>query len=134
MKINYNQLLIGQNECGDIVTADVKDGKITCLNQYYLIMGDNSYDGNNYLECVGCGGDETINGVKYERGMEIAEPTPFFICKGKEEIVLNEDYYEANGSYCGECGVFHDTEQYDNVSFVILNDCELYCKSCVTQV
>ena len=132
MKINYNQILIGQNEYGDLVTADIKDGKISCLNQYCLIMGSHTYDGNNYLECIGCGGDEIVNGVTYKRGMEIAEDmTPFFDNDTLKEIITSEDFYEANGSYCSECGTFHDMDQYHNVSFTILNDCELYCKDCV---
>ena len=133
MKINYDQILIGQSEYGEIITADMKDGKIRTLNQYCLIQGDASYDGNNYLECTGCGGDYTINGIEYKRGMELAEDLkPFFICEGTEEIITSEDFYEADGSSCSECGTFHTMDQYHNVSYVILNDCELYCKSCVT--
>lgn len=130
MKINYDQILIGKDKHGDFVTADHKDGKITTLNQYVLIDENNSYDGNFYLVCWGRGGDFTVGGQTFKRGMEITEDfKPLNI--SEEELELLESAYESNGSFCKECGTFHDTDQYGDVSYTILNDCELYCKTCV---
>jgi len=130
---NDNEIVLGQHEYGELYTADIKDGIITRINGYYIISKHISYDGNTYMECCSAGGDATINGITYTRGMLISEDhEPFFNCEGLEEIVENNDFYEANGFYCGECGTFHNSDQYHNVSYVILNECEVFCKTCVS--
>jgi hypothetical protein len=130
MKINYDQILIGKDSGGEIITADHKDGKITCLNMYVLIHPTESYDECYYLVCWGCGGDYDIEGHVFTRGMSISEdfePLGFT----EEELENIENAYEGHGSFCSSCGTFHDTEgQYGNLSYTIL-DCELYCKDCV---
>lgn len=131
MKINYDQILIGQNEYGDLVTADMNsDGTIRTVNQYAFIGKDNTADGNNYIHCVGCGGNETVNNIEYDRGMKLAEDhEPFFHDDELKQIILDEDFYQADGSYCGVCGVFHDTEDSYNPTFFVL-DYEIVCKTC----
>ena len=129
-----NKVLLGQSEYGELYYAEVnEDGTIRGFDGYYLIDGERTYDGNNYLDnCSWCH-SVTINGVTYKSGMKLAENIePFFQDEDLKQIILDEDYYEAHGSYCEECGTFHDTEQYGNgLSYVILNDCEFYCKGCV---
>ncbi len=130
MKINYDQILIGKDEHGDFITADHKDGKITTLNQYVLIDENNSYDGNFYLVNWRCGGDFTVGGQTFRRGMKITEDfKPLNI--SEEELELLENAYDGNGSFCEECGTFHDTEQYYDVSFTITDCGGFYCKTCV---
>ena len=124
--------VIGQARYDGIVFAEVEDNKIKNIYSKYLEHKNRTYDGNNYLTESGWGGEYEVNGVTYKRGTELAEDfEPFFDDEETKEIILNEDYYTANGHTCSACGTFHDTEQYYNISFVILNDCELYCKSCV---
>ena len=132
MEINFNQILIGQDKNGTLITADMyEDGTIRTINDYVLIHKEESYDDNYYLVCWGCGGNAEVNGVTYSRGMKLAEDhVPFFNDEKVKQIILNEEAYEANGSFCAECGTFHDTEQYYDVSFIITEDCEVLCKSC----
>lgn len=45
--------------------------------------------------------------------------------------MLEEDFYYAEGHHCEECGTFHDTEQYYDVSYTITEHGGFYCKTCV---
>lgn len=134
MKINFNQILIGQDKDGTLITADMnEDGTIRTINDYVLIHKSESYDENYYITCWGCGGNATVNDITYGRGMKLAENhTPFFHDEEVKQIILSEDFYEASGSFCSECGTFHDTEQYYDHSFIITEDCEVLCKTCAT--
>jgi hypothetical protein len=124
--------IIGQSKYGEIVRAEMDGNKIKSLSSGHIEHPDNTYDGNTYFTEGSWGGDYTVNGIIFKRGMELAENfEPFFSDDETKRIILEEDFYEAHGSYCSDCGTFHDTEQYHNVSFTILNDCELYCKDCV---
>lgn len=122
--------VIGE-QYGQVVFAKMEGNQIKRLFSKYLEHKDTTYDGNNYLTESSCGGEYTVNDVTYKSGMELAEDfQPFFEDTLLRDIVLNEDYYEANGHSCSECGTFHDTDQYYNLSFVVI-DCDLYCKQCV---
>jgi hypothetical protein len=133
MKINYDEILIGESEHGNaIITADMKDGKIRTLNEYWFIGKDNSADDNNYITCCGCGGAYNVGGVTYDRGMELAEDhEPFFQDEDLKQIILDNDFYCTHGSHCAECDTFHDTEDNYNPTYIIDDQyCELVCKSC----
>lgn len=124
--------LIGEID-GQVIFASMDNNKIKRLSSYYIEYPENTYDGNMYLTESSCGGDWTLNNITYKTGMELAEDfEPFFrdIDGDIKEAVINEKYYHAYGSWCSECGTFHDTEQYYDLSFVITEDCEVLCKSC----
>jgi len=124
--------VIGQIE-GQVIFATMENNTIKRLHSSYIEFPENTYDGNMYLTDRPSGGEWTINNVTYKNGMELAEDfKPYFEDEDIKEKILNEDYYTAYGSWCSSCGKFHDTEQYYNLSYVILDDCELYCKECVT--
>lgn len=132
MYLRDNEILLGQNSCGDIVVAELKDDKIRGFNTYWFIDRERSYDGCYYVSMNGWCHDVEINGVTYKSGMKLAKDnvTPFFEDDNVKENI--EDAYQDEGSYCSECGTFHATDQYHNVSYVILNECELFCKDCVS--
>jgi len=133
MKINYDQILLGQSTDGAIITADVKDGVITCLNDYCLIHKSETADNNNYLVNWGCGGNATVNGKLYGRGTILAEDhKPTFTDDDIKQIILEDEFYTTNGSFCEECNTFHDTEEVYNPTFVLLDDCTFLCKTCAT--
>jgi hypothetical protein len=133
MEINYDQILIGQSTDGAIITADIKEGVITCINDYCLIHKSETSDNQNYLVNWGCGGNATVNGKLYGRGSIIAEDhEPTFIDDGVKQIILDDEYYTTNGSFCEECNTFHDTEEAYNPTFVIFDDCTFLCKTCAT--
>ena len=127
-----SEVLLGQDQWS-VVYAEIKEDRtIRGFNTYDLVDRDNSYDGNYYLSMNGWCHDVEINGVTYKSGMKLAEEvTPHFENQDVAEIVTNEDFYFDEGHYCSECGTFHSSEQYYNVSYVILNECELFCKTCV---
>ena len=126
------QKIIGETQYGDIVIAELKDGKISSIGAGNFVYSDQTYDGNTYLAKHSWGGEYTVNGIVYKRGVEILEDfTPFINDEALKQIINDEDYYEAEGCYCEECGTFHDTEQYYDVSFVITEHGGFYCKSCV---
>lgn len=123
--------IIGQSEYGEIVRAEMDGNIIKSLSSGHIEHKDNTYDGNTYFTSGSWGGDYEVNGITYKRGMELAEDfDPFFENDSYKQIMLNEEYYDANGSWCSECGTFHDTEQYYDVSYIITEDCELLCKGC----
>jgi len=126
----YDEIVIGQNEYSDLITASVKDGVITTINDYRFIHRDNSADDNNYLVQWGWGGDAEVNGVTYKRGLKIDETLePFFESKELKELIENDDIYVTNGSFCEECGTFHDTEDYSR-TYVATDHGGFYCKGC----
>jgi hypothetical protein len=124
--------VIGETSYSGILFADMDGNKIKDVHTKYIEHKDRTYDGNNYLTFSSSGGSYVVDGVTYERGMELAEDfEPFFEDEETKNIILNEDYYNGEGHHCSDCGTFHNTDQYYNLSYVILNDCELFCKSCV---
>ena len=127
-----NKILLGQSQYGEVYFAEVKDGLIKGFDGYMFIDKDQSYDENNYLHHCSWTHSITINGLTYTSGVKLAENIePFFQDEDIKQIILNDECYYGEGSFCSDCGIFHDTEQYHNVSYTILDDCELYCKTCV---
>jgi len=126
------QILLGQQDYNTIIFAEVKDGKIKGFNGYDYISSAQSYDENRYLSMCSWTHEETINGVTYKSGMLIDKDKvkPYFSELDLEGIIKNEDFYFAEGHFCGKCGTFHDSEQYYDHSYVVV-DCEVYCKDCV---
>jgi hypothetical protein len=115
---------------GQAIFADMDGNKIKRLSSYYVEHADNTYDGNTYLSDSSFGGEWTLNNVTFKSGMELAEDfEPIFDDESIKDILVNEDYYHANGSHCDECGTFHDTEQYYDISYII-GDGYLLCKTC----
>lgn len=125
--------VIGQSSYGEIVRAEMDGNIIKSLSSGHIEYPENTYDGNTYFSSGSWGGDYKVNNITYKRGMELAEDfKPFFEDDKVKQIILDEDYYNAEGSWCGECGTFHDTEQYYDISYIITEDCELICKSCAS--
>jgi len=128
------QILLGQDRYCTIIFAEMKDGKIRGFSGYDYISSADSYDNNRYLSMCQWTHEVEINGVTYKSGMLLDENkiTPFFKELDLEGIIKNENFYFAEGSYCAECGIFHDTaDQYMGHSFVIV-DCEVFCNDCVS--
>lgn len=127
------KVLLGQCKYGEIIFAELnEDRTIRGFDGYYLYDSERTYDGENYLDNCSWTHSVEINGVTYKSGMKLAEDiVPFFEDDDVKQIMLDEDYYTDHGMTCSECGTFHSTEQYGNVSYTILNECELYCKTCV---
>jgi len=126
-----DKILLGQNEYNEIFFAEIKDGKIRGFNGYYVIDPDNSYDNNRYLDCCSWSHDVTINGITYKSGMILAlDHVAFFHDDELKQIILDEDFYYAEGSYCDECGTFHDLEQYYDQSYIITEGGAVLCKTC----
>ena len=124
--------LIGEQQYGTIVFAKMDGNKIKSLYSKNIEHADRTYDGNVYLTDSCWGGEYEVGGKIYEKGMELAEDfVPHFETESTREIIENNDYYEANGSWCDVCGTFHDTDQYYDLSFIV-NEYGLVCKSCAT--
>jgi len=125
--------VLGQEQYGAIIMAEMKGNKIESISSGYIEHSDNTYDGNTYFTKSSWGGDYTdFQGRVFKRGEELEENfTPAFQDEGAEQIMLEEDYYHAEGHHCEECGTFHDTEQYYNLSYVITEHGGFYCKTCV---
>jgi hypothetical protein len=49
----------------------------------------------------------------------------------KEWKELEETYESEHLSFCDECGIAHEIDQYHNPSFVISDGGGFYCKSCI---
>lgn len=117
---------------GQAIFADMDGNKIKSLSSYYIEHKDNTYDGNTYLTENSWGGEWTLNDITFQKGTELAEDfEPIFEDESIKDIIENEDYYHAHGTYCDKCGTFHDTEQYYNVSFIETEDSTFLCKTCV---
>lgn len=126
------QKIIGQTQHGDIVIAELSDGKIRSIGAGNFVYSDQTYDGNTYLTKHSWGGEYTVNGIVYKSGVEIPEDfTPVINDEAVKQIIDDEDYYEAEGHYCEECGTFHDTDQYYDLSYTVTEYGGFYCKSCV---
>lgn len=124
--------VIGQ-ESGQVIFAIMEGNTIKRLYSNYIEYPDNTYDGNTYLTDSSSGGSYEVNGVTYKAGMELAEDfEPFFDDEEIKETILNEQYYTSYGSWCEECGKFHDTEQYYNLSYIITEDGAFLCKTCAS--
>lgn len=125
--------VLGQEEYGAIIVAEMDGNTIKSISSGYIEHSDNTYDGNTYFSKSSWGGDYTdFQGRVFKRGEELEEDfTPAFQDEGAEQIMLEEDFYHAEGHHCEECGTFHDTEQYYDVSFVITEHGGFYCKTCV---
>lgn len=124
--------LIGEQQHGTIVFAEMDGNKIKSLYSKNIEHADRTYDGNTYLTDSCWGGEYEVGGKIYQKGMELAEDfVPHFETESTREIIENNDYYEANGSWCDVCGTFHDTDQYYDLSFIV-NEYGLVCKSCAT--
>ena len=125
--------VLGQEEYGAIIVAEMDGNTIKYISSGYIEHSDNTYDGNTYFSKSSWGGDYTdFQGRVFKRGEELEEDfTPAFQDEGAEQIMLEEDFYHAEGHHCEECGTFHDTEQYYDVSFVITEHGGFYCKTCV---
>jgi len=129
MKI-YGEIVIGQSEYGDLITAEIKDDKIRGFNDYQFIHKDNSADNNYYLVNWGWSHSVEVNGITYESGMKIDENLePFFENEELKELIENDDVYVTNGSFCEKCGTFHDTDDYSR-TYVITDHGGFYCKGC----
>jgi len=129
-----NEILLGQCQYGEIIFAEInEDRTIRGFSGHWFYDSEQTYDGNNYIENCQWTHSVEINGVTYKSGMKLAENIePFFIDEDIKQVMLDEDYYTDHGMTCSECGTFHSTEQYSNVSYTILNEyCELFCKTCV---
>lgn len=128
------EVLLGQCEYGEIIFfAEItEDRTIRGFSGHWFYDSEQTYDGNNYISNCSWTHDVEINGVTFKSGMKLAENIePFFIDEDIKQIMLDEDYYTDDGHNCSECGTFHSIEQYHDVSYTILNECELYCKTCV---
>jgi hypothetical protein len=126
------QRIIGQTQHGDIVIAELENSKIKSIGAGNLVHSDQTYDGNTYLTKHSWGGEYTVNGIVYKSGVEIPEDfTPVINDEAVKQIIDDEDYYEAEGHYCEECGTFHDTDQYYDLSYTVTEYGGFYCKSCV---
>ncbi len=113
---------IGTNSRGDthIFQEIDSNGMIRGFNGYCVVE---TVDGTKGLENVQWTHKETIHGVMYETGDLLAP-----IIDMPDDIA---DLYEINTVSCEECGGAHDSEQYGAMSFVVVNECEVYCKQCV---
>lgn len=112
---------IGKNEQDVYVFQDIEDGKIRGFMGYMKIE---LVDGSEALENTQWTHKMTVNGLTYETG---GNPAPTM--NMPKEIV---GLYEVETISCDDCGAAHDSQQYGSQSFMILNDCEVYCKGCVT--
>ena len=124
-----NKVFIGVCEYGEYAEAELNEDKtIRGFNLYDLIDKTRSYDGNYYKSMCGGGHKVTVKGKTFKTGELLPAKLPSISKQNKE---LFEQAYSTEGFYCYECGMFHDSEQYHDLSYVILNDCEVYCKECV---
>jgi hypothetical protein len=128
-----NEVWLGSNEEGELFKARLDaDRRIICIDGYQPIHKDQVYEGgseDNYLICVSSGFEPTIGrNRKYCRGQKLIE-TPKL---KKRDLHIVENYYESDGlSACSACGLHHDTASYSR-TWVLLNECEIYCKDCVS--
>lgn len=122
------KIYLGVNGCKNGVTiAEVnEDNVIFSLSVKDIIYPEVSYDGNMYLSYSGSGFSE-VKGKAFKCGEKL--PKDFKPKIGKKLLAQIEAAYEADGSYCDECGTFHDMDQYYDVSYIIA-DGALLCKGC----
>lgn len=122
------KVFLGLNKQGTFIEAEVNDdGTIKGFNGYNYIHKSISYDGNEYLSMCMWTHDVSIKGMILKSG----EKLPLKLPKISK---LNQRIYDEacrnEGFYCSACGVFHDSEQYYDLSYVIL-DSEVFCKDCI---
>jgi hypothetical protein len=128
-----NKVLLGEDKYNEIQWAEIKDGKIRGFSGYWVVDPANSYDNNRYLENSSWSHSVTVNDIEYKTGMVISEDLePFFSDDELKQVILSEDFYFADGLRCDECGTFHDTEQYYNLSYIITDDGTFLCKDCAS--
>ncbi len=126
------ELFLGQDEQHDIVRVELDDNRvIKSLSGYTLITPEQSYDNHWYLSNHSWGGDYEVNGITYKRGMKLAKDfTPYYMDDKTKEVIEGDDFYENEGLYCEECGTFHDSDQYSDISYIITEQSEVLCKTC----
>ena len=116
---------IGIDDQGQFIEAEVKDGIVNGFNGFDYIGKNRSYDGNAYLSHSSWTHEVKIKGQTYKSGEKLTIPKV-----SKKNMSIYETAYKADGNYCSECSTFHDSEQYQDVSFVISDDGEVFCKTC----
>lgn len=123
------QVILGKTEYGEIIEAETTEaGLIRGFNGYDLISSDRSYDQNTYLNMCLWTHNVNIKGVVLTSGCAI--PESWTVNLSTEELEEIEGAYKNEGVYCSECGTFHDSDQYMNVSYKII-ECEVFCNECV---
>ena len=120
--INFKNY-IGQNKEGCYIFQEIGDnGLIRGFHGFDLVE---LVDGERGLDQVRWTHKETINGKTHKTG---EKPAP--VLEIPSDIY---GLYEVNTVSCEECGARHDSEHdvYGNAAWVIVNECEVYCKECV---
>ncbi|RLC34145.1 hypothetical protein DRH14_03600 [Candidatus Shapirobacteria bacterium] len=100
-----DQIFIGKTQYGDYI--DEKG------DSYQYISADQTANGDAYLMA-------TYNGAE-----SIAEALT------DDDDVISGAYITEGLNCCESCGLYHDTQD-GQPTYVIINDCELLCKDCVS--
>lgn len=126
-----NTILMGQSEYGEIYFAELKeDGTIRGFNGYDLVDKENSHDGDYYMSMCSWTHSVTIEGIEYKSGQTLPSGYNHNLNDFTLQVVENKAIFDDGGFYCAECGTYHYSDQYHDVSYVII-DCEAFCKECV---
>ena len=104
-------------------SAEIKDGKITGVNEYYLVEANQMACGNEYIEDVGWSRES--QGV--EKDMSVSVLNKYKVSEDDKEKF--ENTYRGSIHYCGECSIGHDMDDYSN-SFIITEYGRVLCKGC----
>lgn len=122
------RVFLGIDEYQTFIEAELnEDGTIRGFSGYDYIHKSRSYDKNEYLSNCCWTHEVSIKGVVFKSGEKLPKKLPK-ISKLNQRIYDNA--YRNEGFYCSSCGLFHDSEQDYDLSYVFV-DSEVYCKGCV---
>ena len=123
-----NRQFLGFDNDNMLIEVELKNDIISSVLGYRLITKEETYYKiDDFLVCWMTGGDATLKGnIKIERGMNINDISLPKMTKKLLKTIDNS--YIADGGFCEECGVFHND---DDQTYVITDNCEMFCKDCV---
>lgn len=121
---------LGVDQYGSMIEVELNaDGSIRGFNGFNYIHSSQSYDGNEYLSHSSWSHEVKIKNLSLKTGDKLPVKLPK-ISKENQRI-WDEAYHDDGGVSCSECGIWHASDQYHDVSYVFTG-CEVFCRGCVT--
>jgi hypothetical protein len=121
------KIFLGVDQYGSFVEAELNDGIIRGFSGYDYIPKSRSADDNEYLSMNSWSHETKVKGMTLKTGDVLPAKMPKI---SKENQRIYSEAYQNEGLYCDSCGTFHDSDQYSDLSYVIVNECEVKCREC----
>ena len=120
------KILLGVDQYGSFVEAELVEGTIRGFNGYSYVAKSRSADNQEYLSMNSWSHETKVKGLILKTGDTLPAKLPKV---SKENQRIYADAYQNEGFFCSDCGMFHDSEQYSDLSYVIV-DSEIKCREC----